>query len=160
MKRLALAGGEYVYNDSHEKSEYNRMCSENIDRSLRKSLITLMLIVLSYAGMCVGPAYALIVYGERTTLMSLKIPFVEAFSTLEFIINIAIQSYAFITGFPGNIVIEGLFALLMDSSTASTTSIKWHCQNFTECLHFKRLTATQQKQRTLQILLQIHTADG
>lgn len=160
VRRLALAGGDLVYNDSHEKTEYNQMCSENVNQSLRKSFITLMLIILSYIGMCFLPTYGFIAHGERITLMSLKIPFVEAFSTLEFIINVAIQIVAFATGFPGNVLIEGIFALLMDSITASTTSIKWRCKTFKEDLRMKKLPPIQQKLRLLTILQQIRVVDG
>lgn len=44
------------------------------------------------------------------------------------------QAIAFAMGFPENIVIEGIFALLMDSITASTPSIKWRCETFKDDL--------------------------
>lgn len=158
VKRLATAGGECVYEDSHGNTEYNRMCSENVDRSLRKSLATLALVLISFTGMSVGPTYVLIMEGEFTKIiMCLKIPFVEAFSTLEYLFNVAIQTLAFVTGFPGNIGIEGTFALLIDSITASTTSIQWQCKRFTH--RNRQLTSMEQKMEIVRILQQIRTVD-
>lgn len=92
-------------------NDYNRLCSLNIQRSLKKFAFTLSLLITSYLAMTIGPFYGFVKFRKQTTVTSFKIPFVAPFSDLEFLINNCIQFAISVVGFPGNIGIEGLFAL-------------------------------------------------
>lgn len=152
-----LAAGDDIYTDS---GNFSSFCSLNIQRSLKKCLSTLVLLLFSFFAISFGPFYVFIKYGQYTTLTSLKIPFVDAFSGLEFICNNVIQLLMFITGYPGNLGIEGIFALLMDSTTVSTECIKWHCTQLSSDLSTDQCTSRHRKMMMLQILKQIQTTDA
>lgn len=159
-KDLSLAAGTHIYNDTHDTTDFNRLCSFNIQRSLKKFGFTLTLLFTSYAVMFFGPYYRLVEHGERTTTSSLKIPFVEPFSDLEFLINMPIQLLMFLMGCPGNIGVEGFFAILMDSTAASTEYIQWECMKLSEKHRIGQPRLTNTKMELIKILTMIQSTDG
>lgn len=156
LRQLAFAASDHIYNDSEHSFGF---CSSNIHRTLKKFVFTLILLSISTLTISYGPFYVFFKYHQYTTVASLKIPFVDPFSGLEFAINIVIEVVLSIWGYPVIFGMEGLFALLMDATTASTECIKWHCEAFSKKLYAKRLTPNQQKMAMIKILKQIHTTD-
>lgn len=86
-----MYGGQYIYADNYEKSEYNRICSENMDTNGRNYAIKC--IPMLAGGYFCGGSTILASYfmDHRTTTISSKIPFVEANTETEFYINYVIQ---------------------------------------------------------------------
>lgn len=152
-----VVAGDFIYTDS---GDFCQFCSLNIQRTLKKCLSTFLLLLISFFAISFGPFYVFIKYGQYTTLTSLKMPYVDAFSGLEFICNNVLQMSMFIMGYPENLGIEGIFALLMDSTTLSTEYIKWHCSKFSRGLSRNQYSPRQQKMMMVTILKQIQATDG
>lgn len=159
VNELLQAAGKRIYNDTNDPNDYNRACALNIHRSLKNYLHTIFLLVFSYFAMSIGPLYVLIRFGQYSTITCLKIPFVEAFSNLEFGFNIVIQILIFLAGFPGNIALEGVFILLMDAVAASTECFKLSSTKLSKDLRMKRIPVAQVKIVISKLLKQIQTTD-
>lgn len=84
--------GRYVYPDYHDDTEYNRICSESIDATIRGFFIKMGMMFLSYFIAMIGPMRAYFFYGIRTTTTELKFPFVTEKSDGEFVGNVLIQA--------------------------------------------------------------------
>lgn len=159
VKQLLLPVATYIYKDTHSLDDYNRLCSLNIQQSLKKIVYTLSLLAMASLAMFIGPFYAYVKYGQLTTITSLKIPFIEPFSRLEFLVNNGFQLIICVVGLPGNIGVEGLFALLMDSTAALTECIQWKCSKFSKKLGAGQFTSKQKKEQFIKILAMIQTTD-
>lgn len=161
VKRLSLAASTHIYNDTHDAKDFNHICSLNIQGSLKKIGFTLTLLFTAYVVMFLGPFYGLVRYGQRITTTSLKIPFVKPFSGLEFLVNLIVQFLMFLLGCPGNNGVEGLFALLMDATTASSKYyIQWQCKKFSEKLRLDQPKLRTNKMEFIRILRAVQSTDG
>lgn len=92
LQRLIDFGGQYIYRDSHENTEYNRICSKQMDITMRSFIIKMMTIFMSYLLAVVGPLHAYFVHDIKTTTLEARIPFCEPKSNTEFMVNFFIQT--------------------------------------------------------------------
>lgn len=117
------------------------------------------MIIVSMGIAVFGPSYEYIIYGHRTTLFSFKIPFFVEDSNLEFGINIVLQIIMGVTGFIGNVGLEGYSALFIDSISVSSKITKLQYEILSKKLISQQLTQMKMKMETLRILNQIRTVD-
>lgn len=155
VKELFIAVSEKIYNFGRVSADYNRICAANIQVTHRKFLITVALLLMSYTTMAIGPLYVLIRYNQHTTLMSLTIPFVRPLSSAEYVINVFMQTIAFMVGCPGNFAMEGVFALVMDSINMSTAVVQLHCTKLSKRLSVGQSTAIEQRMALIVIMREI-----
>lgn len=92
LQSLFDFGGRYIYCDSRVKTEYNRICSKQMDITMRRFLIKMMAILISYFFAMVGPLQAYFVHGIKTTTLEARIPFCQQKSDAEFMGNVVIQT--------------------------------------------------------------------
>lgn len=92
LKSLFFFGGRYIYQDNHDKSEYNQICSKHIDKAIQEFFIKMGIIFVSYLFAVVGPVQAYVLYGTKTTTTEAHFPFLEPKSNEEFIANFLLQS--------------------------------------------------------------------
>lgn len=102
------------------------------------------LMMISLQGSMIGPCYAYVVHGTKTTMTNVQIPFIEQYSNAEFIINLMLASLIGIHGFIGYIGLEVTMALFSDVVTIAPKLIK---------LEFQRLDEKIEKQNITQIEL-------
>lgn len=75
------------------------------------------LMLLSLQGSMIGPIYAYIMHGTKTTMTNVLIPFVEHETNEEFAFNVILASIIGIHGFIGYIGLEVAMALFSDGVT-------------------------------------------
>lgn len=88
--------GHYIYQDNHENTEYNQICSAAMDSTIREFSIKMGIIYISMVCAFIGPTHAYIAYGIKTSWTSERIPFTEPNSDDEFMINILLQTIIFV----------------------------------------------------------------
>lgn len=93
--------GRYIYHDNYERNEYNRICSSNMDRTMRRFFTKMGTICISLVICMMGPTYAYFAHGVRTTWTSDRIPFTAPNSDAEFMVNFLLQTIVFGHGFVG-----------------------------------------------------------
>lgn len=154
-----MASGDLIYNYSLDSDAYYRVCAHNIDQTVGRFIVTNLVLISAYSLFGVGTPYAYFTEGRLTTLFNFKIPMVVDGSVLAFAINMALQTFAFFIGMPGNIGVEGNITLLMDSITASTAVIQLQSSLFSEALKAKRIAQRQQKKILVKMFTQMHTVN-
>lgn len=85
-------GGRYIYQDTHADTKYNRICSEQLDITIREFVSKKIAIWASFIVCIRYPVYALIAYGTKTTTTELHWPFLEPKSNAEFFANAVLQA--------------------------------------------------------------------
>lgn len=85
-------GGRYIYRDSRENTEYNRICSQHMDITMRRYIIKMAAIFISYLFAVVGPLQAYFIDGIKSTTIEARIPFCETKSNAEFMGNFLLQT--------------------------------------------------------------------
>lgn len=136
-------GGKYIYPDNHENTEYNRICSENIDATIRKFFTKITIIFLSFCATMIGPAHAYIYHGVKSTITELKFPFIEEKSNDEFIGNVAVQIGIGGIGLLAYTGIEIAVGLLDDVASISPKLVKNELKKFDALVKSKRLNELQ-----------------
>ena len=83
--------GQYIYPNDRENTEYNRICSDNLDISGIKFFIKIF--SMCFCGYTAGfsTVYAVLCKGIQTSTTSVHFPFVEPKSNEEFYLNYTLQ---------------------------------------------------------------------
>lgn len=136
-------GGKYIYPDDHKDTAYNRICSENIDTSIKNFFIKITIIFLSFWAVMIGPAHAYIKYGVRSTATELKFPFIEEKSNNEFLGNVAVQIGLCGFGMLAYTGIEIAMGLLDDVISISPRLVVNELKNLDAMVKSKRLNDLQ-----------------
>lgn len=92
LQRLIDFGGRYIYRDTHENTMYNRICAKQMDNTMKRFLIKMGIILLSYQFAMIGPIRAYFIYGIKTTTIEARIPFCQPNSNAEFVGNFLLQT--------------------------------------------------------------------
>lgn len=92
LHSLVSFGGRHIYRDHHDDNEYQRICSEYLDQSMRRFLTKTAFMLIGFLVAISGPVHAFIFDGIRTTTVEVAIPFVKEKSWTEFSVNIFLQS--------------------------------------------------------------------
>lgn len=112
-------GGRYIYPNTMEETEYNKICMDQINETIRSFKIKMCMMTFSLSGAMCGPLYGYLRYGTKTTMTNVKIPFTEQHSTGEFLSNFVLTTVIGIHGFIGYIGLEVAMALFSDTVTIS-----------------------------------------
>lgn len=91
LHSLVEFGGRYIYHNHHDDINYQRICSKHMDKSIKQFLIKISMIFTGYTAAVMGPIYAFMVYGIRTTTIEAVVPFTEEKSWGEFTVNSILQ---------------------------------------------------------------------
>lgn len=111
LHSVVAFGGRYVYRDQHEDNEYQRICSEGMDQSMKHFLTKMFMMTIGFSMAILGPTIAFVRQGIKATTVELAYPFVEEDSWTEFVLNIFYQNYYAILGSLNYLGIEVVMAI-------------------------------------------------
>lgn len=157
--RLINVAGRIIYQDDHEPTAYNRICSETCNASLKIFLRIITLEMLSYAIAMIGPFYSYIKHGEHVTLYSVKWPFLSRNPNAEYIVNIAWETVGGIIAMFGFFFFEVMFLIVNNTIMVSAALSEWELDEFSNCLEQSELTEAQLRQKLLKIFMKISYID-
>lgn len=129
LQSLIDFGGRYIYHDSHKDTEYNRICSEQMDITMQSFLIKMGTIFISFLFAVVGPVHAYVFYGIKSTTTEVHIPYCEPKSLMEFELNFLLQSTIAGHGIFMYILMEMLFSLFENVVTIAPRLISHELVN-------------------------------
>lgn len=144
-------GKKYIYNDNYDKNDYNKICSQNLDATLKRFLIIVSTVCFSFVIALIGPLYAYITHGTRYTLLSLRLPFFEKDSDWEFVLNLILQTWCGIAGFCGHLGIESGYNIIINAIRATTELIEMDIRMLSSNLETEAMTKSQIKNKLLII---------
>lgn len=133
-------GGRYIHPNVNKDKEYTEICSKHIDATVRSFWIKMALMLLALQGSMVGPCYAYIMHGTKTTMTNVQIPFIEQNSNAEFMGNLILSSIIGIHGFSGYIGLEVAMALFSDVVTIIPKLIKLEFERVDERIEKGRIS--------------------
>lgn len=84
-------GGRYIYRNHHDDIEYQQICSRHMDKSMKHFLTKMLMMTIGFTAAVMGPTYAFIFNGIRTTTFDAAVPYAEEKSLVEFSVNSMIQ---------------------------------------------------------------------
>lgn len=126
-----------------------------MDKLWRRYWNTVLIIILSMSIANIGPLYVYVRYGQKVTLTSLAIPFIEENSDMEFVMNCTIQGFYGLFFFFANISLEGVALLYGDSIQLPSKLIQMELANMTMGLELGRYTKRQMKAEMVTVYRQI-----
>lgn len=126
--------GKYIYRDDRRPTDYNRICSESLDQSLKGYIITISLVILSFVGALLGPFCAYIQNGRMVTLYSVRLPFLQHHPNTELTINVSWETFMSLMGVVALFGMEVMFALVNDTITVSSQLCELELNELSEML--------------------------
>lgn len=135
------------------------ICSQNITRTWKLYVIDLIILYLSTSCALIGPTYVYIKYNQRTTLFQLRLPYVEEESMMEFIINGILQAIAGFYVIIGDLGMEGVIVLFINSLNLTTQLSKAQYTEFSMKLRTNELSTMEMRARLLQMFKQSQVID-
>lgn len=137
--------GRHIYQDYHETTGYNRICSKSIDKTVRDFFIRTGMMFLSYFVAMAGPMRAYFFYDVRTTTTELKFPFVAEDSDGEFIGNVICQACLGAVGMLAYTGLEVIMAFFDNFADVYPKLVEFELQNLDRKIEQKNLTKQQIK---------------
>lgn len=107
-------GGRCIHPIKNDDSEYTKICSKQMDETVRTLIIKMIMMTLAMLSFNVGPIYSYFVNGTKTTMTNVKVPYTERYSNSEFLANGLLSGLIGIHGFIGYIGLEVSMALFSD----------------------------------------------
>lgn len=159
LQSLIDFGGRHIYRDSHEKTAYNRICSDHMDKTMKKFIVKEISICSSFAAASLRPLNEYLVYGIRTTPIELHFPFTEPKSNAEFIGNFLLLVVLSVHGFLVYIGLECFLSLLENAVTITPRLIKSDLMHMTQLYEKKSITEKELQMKIVNITKQCIDAD-
>lgn len=156
LRRAVSRGINELYQDNHNRNEYNDVCNRNIEKLWRKYLKTVAIIIISMTIAHSSSVYLYFKYGKRVTITELKFPFIGEGSDMEFKLNICTQALYGIYMFSSNIGAEGISIFLYDGISLSSKLIKLRLKNLSNAIEKEQMTTNKMKSELLIVLHQIN----
>lgn len=160
VRRSVSRAKDELYQNNHNRSAYNDICMDNVDKVGKAYLKTIATIIVSMSIANVGPLFLHYKYGQHITLTALQIPFVDENSNAEYAINLQIQAFYALFFFMANISIEGCAILFGDGITLSSKLIQLRLEAFSKKLESNRCDKHQISKELITVLRQIHRVNG
>lgn len=159
MNKVINYGGKNIYNNNNDINKHNKICSQNMDKSLKHFIAVASIVCLACGIALLGPVYSFVVNGNRSTLLSLRLPIVEKDSDLEFLLLLIMQPLVGFYGFFGNIGIEAGYNLNINVIRITTELIQLNIRKMTGDLEARRLTKSQMQRKLYLIFDKIKHSD-
>lgn len=137
--KLMNVSGRFIYRDDSEPTIYNRICSDCIDESVITVTIILACEGLSFVFANAGEFYSML-QGKKITLLSVRIPYVNKYPDIEFMINFIWETIGSIDGFFSFIAIEIAFMLVNDTLKVSSRLCEAELNEVSEQLEKQKWT--------------------
>lgn len=139
--------GTYFYKSNTASQQYNALRCDHIERLLKNVLIILPLIFLSHATIAIEPLYAFVYQHDHVTPMALHLPFFEADSDREFIVNVMLQTILTCYAMTGALSIEIASCMINHAITVVPDLIQYNLNEFQNELNTNGITM-----RTISLL--------
>lgn len=150
-----------VYYDAASLKKYGKLCLECVDRAWKVYAFVMLAIVASVASALIGPIYVFIKANQRSSLFELKIPFLVNDPDWELVVNGVLQTISGIFVMLGNLGLEGIMILSLNSLDISTNISSHQNNEFSLKLITKTAVAKEEiKYRVLRMCHQIEKIDG
>lgn len=124
LQSLIDFGGRYIYYDSHDNTEYNRICSDHMDITMKQFISKIAGIFISITFAAIGPAYAYFWHGIHSTFTEARIPFTEPKSNAEFMGNFLFQNVTSVHGAIAYVGLEVFLSILENAVTITPRLIE------------------------------------
>lgn len=157
--RLINVSGRLIYQDDHEPTTYNRICSNAFNESIKLFITIMTLEAISFVIATLGPFYSYIHYGEYVTIYSVRWPFLNQNPNLEYIVNMVWESIGSMIGICGLIAIEILFTIINNTITVSSMLCKHELDEISHHLEKNDSTEVKLRQKLLEILMKTNYMD-
>lgn len=160
LHSLVVFGARYIYRDDHPDKEYQRICTEHMNLTMKHFLTKMTMVTLGYLVAVIGPTYAFLIQGIRTTTINVAVPFTEEDSWIAFLVNEVLQTLPathgalFLLG--GEIVIE-MFA---NTVTISPHLINHRLRTITSDYSEGRINKAQVQYAFTDFVRQCNDANG
>lgn len=150
----------YIYNDEYNGNYYyDKICSQNVDVTMKRFIIVVAIACLSYVAALIGPIHAFIAYNTRSTLLNLRLPFIEKDSHLEFALNLLLQTWCGLIGVCAIIGTEVVYNFYIETVRFTTKLIRMDIDKLSRDLEARVLTKAQVKFNLFLIFEKIHHTD-
>lgn len=143
MHALNDTGAKHVYPDTNDDTEFNRLCSKQIDETVRSFFYKMGMITVSFMICVSGPAYAYFFKGMRTTTTDVKLPYTEPGSNVDFFANIVLQCTIASHGGLAYFGVEVLVSLVVDIVTFTPKIVEFKLADMSKRIKDKSLTHPQ-----------------
>lgn len=137
---LISYGGRYIYLDDRRNNKYNRMCSDQIDATIRAFFTKIAIINFFFIFQQIGPTYEFIYYGIRTTLTELTFPFIPEDSNAEFVGNLIFQALALVLAGLAYVALEIAMQLANDLASIAPKLVQYELEIFRDMIDDTKLT--------------------
>lgn len=124
FRTLITFSGTNIYQDSHENTEYNRICSRHLDSMARGIIIKMLLMASAYWCSVVGPIYVFFANGTKTTTIDARVPGFEPGSNGEFMCNLLLMACFAMHGGLGYIEMEIFMAMFANVITLTPDLVR------------------------------------
>lgn len=111
---------KHLYRNDHRSNDYNLICSECMDQTLKTFIITMIVAILSFGGALIGPVHSYLQDGTLVTLYELRIPFLSEHPRSEYIVNMSWQGGISALGVIALFPLEGMLAIVNNAITVSS----------------------------------------
>lgn len=156
--RIPRLSFDYIFSDRSNPT-LDSICSRSMDRAWTHFISVIAIIVLSLSCALIGPIYVFVHHAERATIFSLKMPFVEEDSLLEFVFNSIFQVMTGTFLVFGNIGVEGVGVLFTKTLQLSTEIIEVESNEFAAILATSDLSQQKMKFFVVKLFQRIQLVD-
>lgn len=151
--------GQYIYRNDHRNTAYNRICSEQMDVSIKKCILKAILMTFGASGSAFSSCYSSFALGVKTTTVEFKFPFVAEKSATEFYINLVMQTIILFHGAFIYVGIEIGMEIFENFTAVSTKLIQNELIQIDDKNERRELSETQLRFLFRNILLQSSDCD-
>lgn len=125
-------GGRCIHPIKDDNDEYMKICSTQIDETVRTLIIKMFMMTMAMLSFNVGPIYSYFAHGTKTTMTNIKVPLTERYSNAEFMANVLLSAVIGIHGYIGYIGLEVSMALFSDVVTITPKLVEYHLNGLIE----------------------------
>lgn len=159
LQRLIDFGGRYIYRNDHKDTEYNRICSTHMDATMRAYLIKMAELLGSFSFGLFGPVHVYFVYGTKTTLTNVRIPFCEPNSHAEFLGNLLCQTVIATHGMLNYIKMETYHTLFENIVIIAPKLVKSDLDHVIQLYGTKSISQAEFRWKINKIVMQSSVSD-
>lgn len=152
LQLIIRYAGNFIYADNPENSQFNRICSEHVDGTVRSFFIKMGMLYFFLLASQSGPLYEYIKYGTRTTLTELKVPYQAEKSDNEYMGNVVLQGIIGSFGGLAYVAIEVAMTLADDVASILPKIVKYELEKFRDMLKNVKLSKAK-KDSTFKVIV-------
>lgn len=115
FRALVMFAGRNIYTNRSLSDEYGKVADKNASSLIKATICILIVVIVSFSLILVGPIYAFVIRGEYNTATGGILPFTTLETSNGFIINLIFQSAMGAAAFAANIGIEIINCMIINT---------------------------------------------